>query len=70
MKRFQWQVVAGCVLLGISCSIYALHYVIFRDMHHILIFMMGDLAFLPAEVLMVTLIIDQVLKTREKKSNA
>jgi hypothetical protein len=68
MKRFQWQVVAGCVLLGISCSIYALHYVIFRDMHHILIFMMGDLAFLPAEVLMVTLIIDQVLKTREKKA--
>jgi hypothetical protein len=30
--------------------------------------MMGDLAFLPAEVLMVTLIIDQVLKTREKKA--
>ena len=68
MKLFQWQVAAGCGLLGISCSIYALHYVIFRDMHHILIFMIGDLAFLPAEVLMVTLIIDQVLKAREKKA--
>lgn len=68
MKRFRWQVVAGCALLGISCSVYALHYVLFRDMHHILIFMIGDLAFLPVEVLMVTLIIDQVLKTREKKA--
>ena len=68
MKRFRWQVVAGCALLGISCLIYALHYMLFRDMHHILIYMIGDLAFLPAEVLVVTLIIDQVLKTRERKA--
>jgi hypothetical protein len=30
-----------------TCLLYALHYVIFRDMHHILIFMMGEFAFLP-----------------------
>ena len=68
MKGFRWQIAAGCALLGISCLIYALHYVIFRDVHHILIFMLGDVAFLPVEVLMVTLIIDQMLKAREKKA--
>lgn len=68
MKRYRWQLTAGCALLGISCLIYTLHYLIFQDAHHIFIFLVADIAFLPVEVLMVTLIIDQVLKTREKKA--
>jgi hypothetical protein len=68
MKHFRWQIMAGGALLCISCLLYALHYVIFRDMHHILIFMMGEFAFLPAEILIVTLIIDRMLKAREKKA--
>lgn len=67
VQRFRWQLIAGCVLLGLSALIYAIHYAIFRDAHHIFIFLVADIAFLPVEVLMVTLIIDQVLKTREKK---
>lgn len=68
MRRFRWQAMAGSALLCISCSLYALHYVIFRDMHHIFIFMIGEFAFLPAEILVLTLIIDRMLKTREKKA--
>jgi hypothetical protein len=68
MKNFRWQVAAGGALLCISCFLYALHYLIFHDMHHILIFMIGEFAFLPAEVLVVTFIIDRMLKAREKKA--
>ena len=36
-------------------------------MHHLFIYLVGDLAFIPIEVLIVTLIIDQMLESREKK---
>jgi hypothetical protein len=36
-------------------------------MHHLFIFSIGDLAFIPIEVLIVTLIIDQMLESREKQ---
>jgi hypothetical protein len=43
------------------------HYLIFHDEHHLFIFFVGDIAFIPIEVLIVTLIIDQMLESREKQ---
>ncbi len=68
MKHLRWQMLAACSLLSISFFIYLLHYMLFQDMHHIFVFMVGHLAFLPIEILTVTIIIDQVLKAREKKT--
>lgn len=45
-----------------------MHYVIFRDAHHIFIYMIGDVAFVFVEVLLVTLVIHQILSEREKRS--
>jgi len=45
-----------------------LHYLIFRDPHHIFIYLIGDVAFVFVEVLLVTLIIHSVLEQREKKA--
>jgi hypothetical protein len=42
------------------------HYLIFNDSHHLFIFFIGDIAFIPIEVLIVTLIIDQMLESRER----
>ncbi len=39
----------------------------FRDIHHILVFLIEDIAFLFIEVLLVTLIIHKILDNREKK---
>jgi hypothetical protein len=44
------------------------HFAIFGDAHHIWIYLVGDIAFLPIEVLVVTLIIHNLLDEREKKS--
>lgn len=51
----------------LSLILFAFHYLIFHDQHHIWIFFMGDLAFIPIEVLVVTLIIDRLLESREKE---
>ena len=58
-----------CVAVGlvaVSGLLYGLHYLLFRDLHHILLYLVGDLAFLPLQVLIVTLVIDRLLAAREK----
>jgi hypothetical protein len=66
MNRFNWQILLGLSLVVLSAVFYLLHYVIFRDAHHILIYLIGDIAFVFIEVLLVTLIIHQLLSKREK----
>ncbi len=68
MKHLRWQIFLGLFLVLLSAIFYFAHYVIFRDAHHILIYMIGDIAFVPIEVLLVTLIIDRVLRARQKRS--
>lgn len=48
-------------LLTLSAFFYLLHYLIFRDAHHIAIFAMHDIAFLPIEIVLVSLVFDRVL---------
>jgi len=67
MKRFSWQVTLGLSLILLSVLFYFIHYAIFRDAHHIFIYLVGDIAFVPIEVLLVTLIIHRLLNEREKR---
>jgi len=74
MKRLSWQVWLGMILLLLSILVYSLDYLIFRDSHHIFIYLFGDLAFVFIEVLLVTLILHQLLaqmarRARLKKLN-
>ena len=66
--RAKWQILLGVLLLGLSAVVYLLHYLIFRDAHHIFIYLVGDVGFVFIEVLLVTLIIHGVLEERERKS--
>jgi hypothetical protein len=68
MDRLRWQVLLIAAFLGLSVLSYTLHYAIFKDEHHIFIYMIGDIAFLPLEVLVVTLVLDRLLKRNEKRS--
>jgi len=69
MKRlFSWQVLLGLSLIALSALIYFIHYLIFRDIHHIFLYLIGDIAFVFLEVLLVTLILHQLLGYREKKA--
>ncbi|MBI4838726.1 MAG: hypothetical protein HY806_06205 [Nitrospirae bacterium] len=68
MKRLNWQFLLGTVLIALSATLYFIHYAIFKDAHHIFVFLLGDIAFVPVEVLLVTLIIHRLLTEREKRS--
>ena len=66
LRRFSFILYLAIAFLVLSAITYFIHYLIFRDVHHIFIYMVGDLAFLPIEVLLVVLIIERVLARREK----
>lgn len=65
--RKYWELSFAIILIIISVALYYLHYLIFHDSPHILMYLIGDLAFVPIEVLLVTLVIDQLLDNRDKK---
>lgn len=67
MKHYKRQIVLGLLLVATSIFFYLLHYIIFRDAHHIFLYLIGDFAFLPIQVLFVTLIIDELLSERERR---
>jgi len=67
-EETRWLIIAAAGLIALSVVLYTAHFLIFHDEYHLLIFLVGDLAFLPLEVLIVTLVIDQLLATRERKS--
>jgi len=67
MKKIKWQVVLSAALVLISGGLYVLHFLIFHDAHHIFIYLLGDIAFLPIEVLFVTLIINTLLSRHDKR---
>ncbi|MDI6799525.1 MAG: PQQ-dependent sugar dehydrogenase [Actinomycetota bacterium] len=45
---------------------YLLYFSIFQDSYHIAIYLLGDIAFIPLEVLLVTLVVNELLSHREK----
>ncbi|MCK5559490.1 MAG: hypothetical protein KAJ51_02810 [Thermoplasmata archaeon] len=68
MKHLNWKITLGVSLIILSMVVYFIHWLIFRDPHHIFIYMIGDIAFVFIEVLMVTLIIHALLSEREKRT--
>lgn len=68
VKRWKEKIILGISLASVSFALHYLHYLIFHDAHHIFLYLLGDIAFIPVNVLAVTLIIDNLLNEREKKS--
>jgi hypothetical protein len=67
-KRFSFVVYLAIGFVALSAILYFVHYLIFRDVYHIFIYMLGDLAFLPLEVLLVVVIIERLLARREMQA--
>ncbi len=64
--KLNWRLNLSLILLAASATTYAIHYLIFRDLRHIFIYLVGDIAFLFISVLVVTLMIERILARREK----
>lgn len=68
MKRLPWTLTLGIGLVALSAVLYLFHFMVFRDAHHVFIYLIGDVAFVPIEVLLVTVIIHRLLNEREKRT--
>ena len=69
MKKYlNWMLSISLILIIASALTYTFHYFIFRDLHHIFIYMLGDFGFLFLDVLLVILFIERLLSRREKRS--
>jgi len=69
MWRLSTYLILGTLFTVSSVVLYFVHYLIFKDIHHIFIYMVGDLAFLPLEVFIVVVVIERVLSRREKQAS-
>ncbi|ADI74183.1 conserved hypothetical protein [Methanohalobium evestigatum Z-7303] len=67
MQISRWYKILGITLLLTSIAFYSLEYIIFQDPYHLFNFMVAKLAFLPIEVLIVTMVIHQILYDMEKR---
>lgn len=66
LKRNSFFIILAVCLVILSILLYFIQFKIFGDLHHELIYLWDDLAFLPLEVLLVVVIIERVLNQREQ----
>jgi len=66
MGKSHWQLYFGIALIAVSAALYFAHYLLFHDAHHIYLYLVGDIAFVPIEVLLVTLILHKLIDEKEK----
>jgi hypothetical protein len=67
IRRNRHIFILAAILIVTSGALYYLHYRVFHDTYHIFFYLLGDLAFLPLEVLIVVVVIERVLASREKQ---
>jgi hypothetical protein len=66
-EETRWKVLVGIALVTLTLLLMTVHFLIFQDSYHLFIYFLGDLAFIPIEVLCVTLIIDGMLESRDRQ---
>lgn len=68
MRSFGWQIVLGGSLIALSAMLYVLQVHFFHSPRDTFFYLFQDIAFVPIQVLLVTLIINGLLNMREKRS--
>lgn len=67
MRFSNWLFILGLVFFLISATVYSIHYLIFKDPIYIGKYFLVQLAFLPINVLLVTLVINRLISKRAKR---
>jgi hypothetical protein len=66
MNHIKFKIKIGVILLLLTVVLHWAHYMIYRDAHHLFIYLVGDIAFVPLEVFLVSLAVDTSIEKREK----
>lgn len=65
--KYSWQIKLGIFLLFFSFSVYFLKFIILGDPENTYFYVFNALGFLPINVLLVTLVLNELLSTRARK---
>lgn len=68
MKKLRNTILLGLGLVGLSALLHAVHYAIFQDLHHILIYLLADIAFIPLEVFFVSVVLERIIEKRDERT--
>lgn len=68
LKRFASEIVIGLSLVALSAALFFAQIRIFHSTRDTFFYLLQDLAFVPIQVLLVTIILDQLLILREKQN--
>jgi hypothetical protein len=68
MKYNSWYLIIAISLLAFSALFYVLQISIFHNSHDTFFYMLQDLAFVPINVLLVTIFLDRLMKKRAKQA--
>jgi hypothetical protein len=69
MKKHVWYAWVAAGLLVLSALIFLIDYEMFGNAHQMYVFLVANLAFLPLSVLFVTLAVDRLLVSRDKRAS-
>lgn len=67
MKHIRWQLLFGLALVTLSAALYSIQISVFESRRDTFFYLFQDIAFVPVQILIVTLIVDRVLNAREKR---
>ncbi len=67
MKKIRWEFKFAFILVSLSAVLYCTHFFFFNDINHIFLWSMTALAFLPINVLIVTLFVNSILIKHRKE---
>lgn len=68
MRRLRWRILFASALIALSVVIYFVQIQLFKTPRDTFFYLFQDIAFVPIQVLLVTIIINEVLNIREKRS--
>lgn len=66
MKKNYKALLMASSFIALSVILYFIHFLIFKDAHHIFIYLLGDIAFLPVDVLLVSIIFHKIISDKDK----
>ncbi len=67
LQTYKDDIIFIFILLVMSAASYFIHFFIFNDAHHLLLFGLEDFAFVPIEVIFVSIILHRVISSNEKR---
>jgi len=66
MNQSRWQIMLAIILIVVAASLYVLQIYLFHAERDTFFYLFQDLAFVPIQVLLVTIIVDRFLRIRER----